>query len=117
MDGGSGEGNRVLEVKDGSAKGEEEIGRKGKQRSAFRNQKRNGEEEEEKGNEGGLKGGKAVNGGATFEEGVRVGGGDGLVGEGDEETEDEKVKLEVFETVMLVVVQRKRVVGFGRVRL
>lgn len=56
---------------------------------------RKGEREEE--NEGGSKRGK-------------VEGSDGLVGEDNEDTENEKVKLEVFETVALIVVQRIRVV-------
>lgn len=56
-----------------------------------------GEEEEEEEDSGGLKRGEAVDGGMALEERVRVKGHEELVGEGDEEAEDEQVELKVFE--------------------
>lgn len=41
-----------------------------------------------------------MDGGPAFEEGIGVGGDEGLVGKGDEEAEDEEIELEMLEAAV-----------------
>lgn len=43
----------------------------------------------------------------TFDEGYEVKEGDDLVGEGNKDTENEKIKLEVFQIMVLVGCNRR----------
>ena len=47
-----------------------------------------------------------MDGGAALEEGVGIGGNEGLVGEGDEEAKDEEVELEMAEEAVGAVGER-----------
>ena len=59
---------RVLGKEERRGKRKEEIGGKGNERGRLREQNGNGKDEEDKQHGGGMKGGEAVDKGATFEE-------------------------------------------------
>jgi hypothetical protein len=87
LDGGGGGGDGVLEEEETRGEGGVGVGE----------EEGEGEEEEKEEDGGGLKRGEAVDGGMTLEERVGVEGHEELVGEGDQEAEDEQVELKVFE--------------------
>lgn len=78
----------------------------------MRDEEGKGQEEEKEKDSSGLKGGEAMDRGVALEEWIRIRGDKGLVDEGEEEAEDEEVKLQVFKEAMG---GRERVVGLGRV--
>lgn len=73
LNGGSRGGNAVLQVEQSGSEREVEIGGEGKERSGFRDEDRDGEDNKKEDNGGRLERGEAVDGSAAFEERVSVG--------------------------------------------
>lgn len=76
--------------------------RKGKEGSRFGEEESQRKEEEEEEDSSGEKGGKAMDGSAAFNEGVRVRGDKDLVGDGDEEADKNEVELQVLKARMMI---------------
>lgn len=97
MDGGGTVGDRVVEEEDSGGKGEEEIGREGKEGGRFGEEERKGKDEEEEQNGSGVEGDEVIDGSAALDEGIGVGGDERLVEECNEKAEHEKVEGKLFE--------------------